>query len=64
MPNRNRKATREEMNVRGGAGIVLQKAAEGTDWLAFKYMDPFNKAERVDLRQQVPSGYRRIGWRR
>ena len=60
-----RKATKEEMNLQGGAGIVLQKAAEGSDWLVFKYMDPFNKAERIDVRQMHSTGgYRRIGWRR
>lgn len=60
-----RMATRDEMDLRGGAGIVLQKAAEGTDWIVFKYMDPFTRADRVDVRQLQPTGgYRRIGWRR
>jgi hypothetical protein len=60
-----RKATPEEMGLQGGAGIVLQNAAEGADWIVFKYMDPFNKAERVDVQDlQYRGAHRRIGWRR
>lgn len=60
-----RKATPEEMGLQGGAGIVLQKAAEGADWIVFKYMDPFNKADRVEVEHiQYRGSYRRIGWRR
>ena len=46
-----RPATRAEMGLQGGAGIVLQHAAEGADWIAFKYMDPHNPAERFELGQ-------------
>jgi hypothetical protein len=60
-----RKATAQEMGLQGGAGIVLQKAADGADWIAFKYMDPFNKAERIDVQHlQYRGAYRRIGWRK
>jgi hypothetical protein len=60
-----RKATPEEMRVQGGAGLVLQHAAEGADWIVFKYMDPFNKADRVDVEHmQYRGAYRRIGWRK
>jgi hypothetical protein len=60
-----RKATKEEMKLQGGAGIVLEKAAEGRDWIAYKYMDKFNKAERIDVQDlQYRGAYRRIGWRK
>ena len=60
-----RKATAKEMNLQGGAGLVLQKAAEGSDWLVFKYMNPYNKGDAIDMRQiYTTGGYRRIGWRR
>lgn len=60
-----RKATPEEMKLQGGAGVVLQKAAEGRDWIAYKYMDPFSKADRIDVQDlQYRGSYRRIGWRR
>ena len=60
-----RKATPAEMVLQGGAGIVLQHAAEGADWIVFKYMDPFNKADRVEVEHmQYRGSYRRIGWRR
>lgn len=60
-----RKATAAEMNLQGGAGIVLEKAAEGRDWIAFKYMDPFKKADRIDVQDlQYRGSYRRIGWRK
>lgn len=59
-----RAATLQEMNVQGGAGIVLQNAAEGADWIVFKYMDPSNKAERIEVEHlQSRGAYRRIGWR-
>ena len=59
-----RKATEEEMGLQGGAGIVLQKAAEGADWIVFKYMDPFKKTERIEVEHiQYRGAYRRIGWR-
>jgi hypothetical protein len=60
-----RKAAKNEMGLQGGAGIVLQKAAEGRDWIVFKYMDQFNKAERIDVQDlQYRGSYRRIGWRK
>jgi len=60
-----RKATGKEMNLQGGAGLVLQKAAEGSDWLVFKYMNPYAKGDAIDMRQIYSTGgYRRIGWRR
>jgi hypothetical protein len=60
-----RKATPDEMKLQGGAGIVLQHAAEGADWIVFKYMDPFNKADRVEVEHmQYRGSYRRIGWRK
>jgi hypothetical protein len=59
-----RAATASEMNVQGGAGIVLLHAAEGADWIVFKYMDASNKAERVEVEHlQSRGAYRRIGWR-
>jgi hypothetical protein len=43
----------------------LQKAAEGSDWLVFKYMNPYAKGDAIDMRQiYTTGGYRRIGWRR
>ena len=60
-----RTATPQEMGLQGGAGIVLQKAAEGADWIVFKYMDPFKKAERIEVEHiQFRGSYRRIGWRK
>lgn len=61
-----RKATPDEMGSYGGAGIVLQKGPEDTDWIVFKYMDQFNKADRIDVRSLQNRGMhsRRIGWRR
>lgn len=60
-----RKATAQEMDLQGGTGIVLLKAAEGADWKVSKYMDPFNKADRVEVEHLNSGGsYRRIGWRR
>jgi hypothetical protein len=60
-----RRATAAEMNLQGGAGIVLQHAAEGADWIVFKYMDPINKADRIEVEHiQYRGSYRRIGWRK
>jgi hypothetical protein len=58
-----RNASAEEMDLQGGAGIILQTAADGRDWLVKKYMDPFSKADRIDVKETGPAGYRRIGWR-
>ena len=60
-----RNATRQEMNLQGGAGIVLQNGPESTDWIVYKYMlpDP-SKADRLDVQDLVyRGGHRRIGWR-
>jgi hypothetical protein len=60
-----RAATPPEMVLQGGAGIVLRHAAEGADWIVFKYMDPFNKADRIEVEHmQYRGAYRRMGWRR
>jgi hypothetical protein len=60
-----RKATAAEMRLQGGAGIVLQNAAEGRDWIAFKYQTRVpNKSERIDVQDlQYRGAHRRIGWR-
>ena len=58
-----RAATPEEMDLQGGAGIMLENAADGREWLVTKYMDIFNKAERINAKEQGPAGARRIGWR-
>lgn len=61
-----RNATAEEMDLQGGAGIVLQRAAQGRDWIVFKYQSRVpNKTERVeveDLQNRGPSRW--MGWRR
>lgn len=59
-----RPASATEMALQGGAGIVLQHAAEGADWIVFKYMDATNPAERIEVEHlQALGAYRRIGWR-
>jgi hypothetical protein len=60
-----RYATKDEMGLRGGAGIVLQKAADGADWIAFKYLNPYMKGDNIDVQDlQVRGGKRRIGSRK
>ena len=61
-----RNATAEEMNMQGGTGIVLQHAAQGRDWLVFKYQSRVpNKAERLEIQDlQYGGSSRWIGWRR
>ena len=59
-----RNATKVEMKVQGGAGIVLHQGEAGADWIVFKYMDASNKAERVEVENMDGwGGNRRIGWR-
>jgi len=60
-----RNATKEEMGQRGGAGVVLQKAAEGADWIAFKYLNVYMKGDNIDVQHlQSRGAHRRIGSRR
>ena len=61
-----RYATSEEMKMQGGAGIVLQRAAQGRDWLVFKYQSRVaNKSERVEVEDlQYGGSSRWIGWRK
>lgn len=61
-----RNATPEEMKVQGGAGIVLQHAAQGRDWIVFKYQSRVpNKSERIEVEDlQYGGSSRWIGWRR
>lgn len=61
-----RNATSEEMKMQGGTGVVLQQAAEGIDWLVFKYQSRVpNKTERVQVYDLHAGGsHRWIGWRR
>jgi hypothetical protein len=61
-----RMATSKEMGLQGGAGIVLEKAAEGIDWILYKFQSQVPiKAERIDVQDlQYRGGHRRIGWRK
>jgi hypothetical protein len=61
-----RYATPEEMKVQGGVGIVLQHAAQGRDWLVFKYQSRVpNKSERIEVEDlQYGGSSRWIGWRK
>ena len=61
-----RNATPEEMKVQGGAGIVLQHAAQGRDWIVFKYQSRVpNKTERIEVEDlQYGGSSRWIGWRK
>lgn len=61
-----RNATAEEMKMQGGAGIVLQHAAQGRDWLVFKYQSRVpNKSERIEVEDlQYGGSSRWIGWRK
>ena len=59
-----RKATNAEMGLQGGAGIVLEKAAEGYDWIVVKFMSPNVKTDNIDVSTLKDRGsYRRIGER-
>jgi hypothetical protein len=61
-----RAATATEMDLQGGAGIVLEHGPDGLDWRATKYMDPVNPkmADRVEIEEFGYGGSsRRIGWR-
>ena len=61
-----RLATAAEMVLQGGAGIVLEHAAEGADWIAFKRMTPGTAAttDSIEVEHlQSRGSYRRIGWR-
>lgn len=45
-----RLATKEEMGYQGGAGVVLQNAVEGSDWIAFKKMpQDGDKTDRLEV---------------
>lgn len=60
-----RKATRDEMGFEGGAGIVLEKAADGADWIVMKYMSPNVKTDNIEVEHMQNRGtYRRVGERR
>ena len=61
-----RNATAQEMKTQGGTGIVLQQAAQGRDWLVFKYQSRVpNKTERIEVEDlQYGGSSRWIGWRR
>lgn len=61
-----RNTTPEEMKMQGGTGIVLQHAAQGRDWIVFKYQSRVpNKTERVEVEDLQYRGQSRwIGWRR
>lgn len=60
-----RNATPAEMKMQGGTGIVLQHAAQGRDWLVFKYQSRVpNKSERIEVEDLQNGGSSRwIGWR-
>jgi hypothetical protein len=59
-----RQATKEEMGFEGGAGIVLQRAADGADWIVMKYMSPNVKTDNIEVEHIVNRGtYRRVGER-
>lgn len=60
-----RNATKEEMGMRGGAGVVLQKAADDRDWIVYKYLDEKYMPGGIDVRE-LPSqsgGNRSRGWK-
>lgn len=61
-----RNATPAEMRMQGGTGIVLLHAADGRDWLVFKYQSRVpNKTERIEVEDLQNGGSSRwIGWRR
>jgi hypothetical protein len=61
-----RYATSQEMKMQGGAGIVLRKAAQGRDWLVFKYQSRVpNKTDRIEVEDlQYGGSSRWIGWRK
>ncbi len=61
-----RNATAAEMGVQGGAGIVLQRAAQGRDWIVCKFQSRVpNKAERINVEDLESRGSSRwMGWRR
>lgn len=61
-----RNATAAEMNVQGGTGIVLQHAAQGRDWIVFKFQSRVpNKSERINVEDLQSRGSSRwMGWRR
>lgn len=61
-----RNATAAEMRMQGGAGIVLLHAAQGRDWLVFKFQSRVpNKSERIEVEDlQYGGSSRWIGWRK
>jgi hypothetical protein len=61
-----RNASAEEMNVQGGTGIVLLHAAQGRDWIVFKFQSRVpNKTERINVEDLESRGSSRwMGWRR
>ena len=53
------------MRLRGGAGLVLQKADEGADWIVFKYVNQYIKGDHIDVQHlQERGAKRRIGDRK
>jgi hypothetical protein len=61
-----RLATKEEMGYQGGVGVVLQNAAEGSDWIAFKKMpQDGDKTDRLEVEHIKDRGSNRyVGTRR
>ena len=60
-----RKATDEEMGLRGGAGLILKKADESADWIVFKYVNQYLKGDNIDVQHlQERGAKRRIGDRK
>lgn len=61
-----RNATPKEMKMQGGTGIVLRHAAQGRDWLVFKYQSRVpNKSDRIEVEDlQYGGSSRWIGWRK
>lgn len=61
-----RNATPAEMGLQGGAGIVLEHAGQGRDWIVFKYQSRVpNKTERLEIDDlQYGGSSRWMGWRK
>ena len=60
-----RNATKKEMGLQGGAGIVLLKGEGGFDWIVFKKMSAYDKRDIIDVQElQSRGGMRRRGVRK
>jgi len=61
-----RNATEQEMDLQGGTVIVLQKAAQGRDWIVFKFQSRVpNKTDRINVEDLESRGSSRwMGWRK